>query len=167
MSNTSYNSKGRVNKLPVHWQFGGHKSAYRKVYMYVCSILLDEDSIHLRSLAAYCVGAHQKVKIIGTCHWVAIYQIMIRGLITWNTKDQMLCHSGHNNRVIWSTFINPSKPKVRPGAREKSVSSPAQLATPAMNVCGIANSQVWNNYMYMHSNNLFTLAGDVCTVCQA
>ena len=44
----------------------------------------------------------------------------------------MHCHCGTNNRAPRGTFKDPCKLKVRPGAREESVST-AWLAAPAMN----------------------------------
>ena len=49
-----------------------------------------------------------------------------------NTKELMHCHCGTNNRAPRWTFMDPCKPKSRPGAREESV-SPAWPAAPAMN----------------------------------
>ena len=44
----------------------------------------------------------------------------------------MHCHCGTNNRAPRSTYTDPSKPEVRPGAREVSA-SPAWLAASAIN----------------------------------
>ena len=54
----------------------------------------------------------------------------------------MHCHCGTNNRAPRWTFMDPSKPEVRPGAREESA-SPAWLAAPAMNARDTTKVYIW------------------------
>ena len=54
----------------------------------------------------------------------------------------MHCHCGTNNRAPRWTFTDPSKPEVRPSAREESA-SPAWLATSAMNARDKTEVYIW------------------------
>ena len=54
----------------------------------------------------------------------------------------MHCHCGTNNSVPRWTFTDPSKPEVRPGAREESA-SPALLSATAMNARDTTKVYIW------------------------